>query len=198
MRLSKRPATSGLYSQGSLAMRRNAARMGQCSTLSDHHQCPDPAARMLAAPLHRKNDRHVINNRGAITYPVSANLLPLHSLSRDRQLPPQALETAFSQVHKSPIQLLLELVLRLRNFPDSRLSTTSASNVHLLAGTHPHVAVLVVMYIDLDRPVQRVRGRVEDVCRAPAAVPEVLRRVLVRYEQDGDAVVGLSGIDAYG
>jgi len=131
------------------------------------------------------------------TYPVSANLLPLNSLPSNRQLPPQALEAALGQVHKRPVQFLLKLVLYLRDLPHSRLSTTCTSHLHFLARAHPHIAVLVVVHINLDGAAQGACGRVEGVCGAPAAVPEVLRGVLVRYEQDGDTVVGIGGINAH-
>lgn len=54
------------------------------------------------------------------------------------------------------------------------------------------------MHIDLDRAGDGVRRRRDDVCRPPAAVPEVLRAVLVRDEEDGDRGVGVDGADGCG
>ena len=53
------------------------------------------------------------------------------------------------------------------------------------------------MHINLDRAAQAAGGR-QGVGRPPAAVPEVLRRVLVGDEQDGDAAVVGGGVDADG
>ena len=53
------------------------------------------------------------------------------------------------------------------------------------------------MNVDSDRAAQAAGGS-QGVCGPPAAVPEVLRRVLVRYEQDSNAVVGGGRIDADG
>jgi hypothetical protein len=131
------------------------------------------------------------------TYPVATNLLPLHPLPSNRQLPPQALETTLSQLNESPVELFLELVLRLRNLPDHSIRTTGIRNLHSLACAHPDVSVLVVVHVDLDRAVQAAGGR-EGVGRPPAAVPEVLRGVLVGDEQDGDAAVVRGGVDADG
>ena len=53
------------------------------------------------------------------------------------------------------------------------------------------------MHVNLDRAAQAAGGR-EGVGRPPAAVPEVLRGVLVGDEQDGDAAVVRGGVDADG
>jgi hypothetical protein len=53
------------------------------------------------------------------------------------------------------------------------------------------------VHVDSDRAAQTAGG-VQGVCRSPAAVPEVLGRVFVRYEQDSDAAVGGGRVDADG
>jgi hypothetical protein len=53
------------------------------------------------------------------------------------------------------------------------------------------------VHVDLDRAAQAAGGR-QGVRRPPAAVPEVLRRVLVCDEQDGDVAVVGGGVDANG
>lgn len=131
------------------------------------------------------------------TYPVATNLLPLHPLPSNRQLPPQPLEATLSQLNERPVKLFLELVLRLRNLPNHSICTTSVRNLHSLACAHPDVTVLIVVHINLDRAAQAAGGR-QGVGRPPAAVPEVLRRVLVGDEQDGDAAVVGGGVDADG
>ena len=131
------------------------------------------------------------------TYPVATNLLPLHPLSSDGQLPPQTLETTLSQLDERPVQLFLELVLRLRNLPNHSVRTTGIRNLHRLTRAHPDISIFVVVNVDLDRAAQAARGR-QGVGRPPAAVPEVLRRVLVCDEQDGDVAVVGGWVDADG
>ena len=131
------------------------------------------------------------------TYPVATNLLPLHPLPSNRQLPPQTLEATLSQLNERPVQLFLELVLRLRNLPNHSVRTTGIRNLHGLACAHPDITILVVVHVDLDRAAQATRGR-QGVGGPPAAVPEVLRRVLVCDEQDGDVAVVGGGVDADG
>jgi len=131
------------------------------------------------------------------TYPVATNLLPLHPLPSNRQLPPQTLEATLSQLNERPVQLFLELVLRLRDLPNHSVRTTGIRNLHSLACAHPDIAILVVVHVNLDRAAQAARGR-QGVGRPPAAVPEVLRRVLVCDEQDGDVAVVGGGVDADG
>jgi len=131
------------------------------------------------------------------TYPVATDLLPLNPLPSDRQLPPQALEATLSQLNKRPVQLFLELVLRLRNLPNHSVRTTSVRDLHRLACAHPDIAILVVVHVNLDRAAQAARGR-QGVGGPPAAVPEVLRRVLVCDEQDSDVAVVGRGVDADG
>jgi len=53
------------------------------------------------------------------------------------------------------------------------------------------------VHVDLDRAAQAAGGR-QGVGGPPAAVPEVLRRVLVGDEQDGDGAVVGGGVDADG
>lgn len=52
------------------------------------------------------------------------------------------------------------------------------------------------MHVHLDGTCQAVGGWLEDVGRAPAAVPEILRAVLVGYEQQCYRRVGLRWVDA--
>ena len=63
-------------------------------------------------------------------------------------------------------------------------------------GCERHVAVFVVVDVDVDRAGQFRARRVVGVDGSPTAVPEVRRRVSVRDEEDGDFV--LVGIDAVG
>jgi len=53
------------------------------------------------------------------------------------------------------------------------------------------------VHVDLDRAAQAAGGR-QGVGGPPAAVPEVLRRVLVGDEEDGDVAVVGGGVDAEG
>lgn len=53
------------------------------------------------------------------------------------------------------------------------------------------------MHVDFDRAAQAA-GRRQGVGRPPAAVPEVLRRIFVCDEQDGDVAVVGGRVDADG
>lgn len=160
------------------------------SISSAHRQCPGRAIANVS-----KGSPHA--KQKSKTYPVATNLLPLNPLPSNRQLPPQPLEAALGKLHESPVELLLELVLRLRNLPNHSIRTTSVRNLHSLACAHPDIAILVVVHVDLDRAAQAAGGR-QGVGGPPAAVPEVLGRVLVCYEQDGDAAVGGGRVNADG
>lgn len=92
------------------------------------------------------------------TYSVSSNLFPVHLLSRHRQLSPQTLEAALSQLIESSVQLFLELVLRLDHLLDDLTRTSAACrNVHILVCAHTHVSILIIVYVCLDRARQRRR-----------------------------------------
>lgn len=160
-------------------------------TSSVRHQCPGRAT----TPVSQHSPQA---NQQSETYPVTTNLLPLNPLPSNRQLPPQPLKAALSKLHESPIELLLELVLRLRNLPHHSIRAARARDVHALAGAHAHVAVLVVVHVDPDRAAQAAARGVQGVCGPPAAVPEVLGRVLVCDEQDGDGAVRGCRVDADG
>jgi hypothetical protein len=151
----------------------------------------------ILAKLHKLSVSHPITNSRSATYPVTPNLLPLDPLPSNRQLPPQPLKATLSKLHESPIQLLLEFILSLRNLPNHSVRTTRTSHFHVLARAHPDVAVFVVVHVDFDRAAQPAGGR-QGVGRPPAAVPEVLGRVFVCDEQDGDAAVGGGRVDADG
>ena len=159
-------------------------------TSSVHRQCPGRATVHVSkgSPQAKQQSK---------TYPVTPNLLPLNPLPSNRQLPPQPLKAALSKLHESPIELLLELVLRLRNLPHNSIRAARARHFHALAGAHAHIAVFVVVHVDSDGAAQAAGG-VQGVGGPPAAVPEVLGRVLVCYEQDGDAAVGGGRVDADG
>lgn len=58
--------------------------------------------------------------------PIAPNLLPLHLRPRNRQLPPQPLETALRQLHERPIQvLLIRFLCRCDCFHNVRCTTAA-------------------------------------------------------------------------
>jgi hypothetical protein len=130
-----------------------------------------------------------------LSQPISANLLPLNLLPRNRQLPPQTLERTLTQLPKGLVQILLILPLRRRNLPYDVLFA-HAVDADLLVGEQPDVAVFVVVHVDLDGAGERAGGWVVDVGRAPAAVPVVCGRVFVCDGDDGDGGVVGGGEDA--
>ena len=100
--------------------------------------------------------------QGPETYPISANLLPLHLLPRHGQLPPQPLKLPLTQPHKPLIQFLLIIPLHARNLPQhlrrQRRRTRSRTRIaiirqpdfrDLFGGGETDVAVFVVMDIDV-------------------------------------------------
>ena len=85
-------------------------------------------------------------------HPQPGNLLPLHLLPRDGQLPPQPFKTALTQLREPPVQLLLPLALHLCDLPDHRICTTTTGGRYLrlldfFASRQSHVAVFVVVYV---------------------------------------------------
>lgn len=138
------------------------------------------------------------------THPVTTNLLPLNPLPSNGQLSPQALEATLSKLDESPVQLFLEFILRLGDLPHNSVRAAGIRSHHgtghrnVLARAHPDIAVFVVVHVDFDGAAQVAGGGREGVGGAPAAVPEVLRGILVRDENDGEVGVRGRGVDADG
>jgi hypothetical protein len=80
---------------------------------------------------------------------IPANLLPLDFLPRNRQLSPQALERTLTQLRKRSVQVFLVFLLRSRNLPHDILLAHIAQ-ADLLLGKQAHVAVFVVVHVDVD------------------------------------------------
>lgn len=158
-------------------------------TSASHQRHPDPDGSHQSSPIPPTTSQS----------PVYTHItrLKTHPLPCDWQLPPQTLEAAFSQTSETPIQLLLELVLRLCNLPYHTIRAATR-NLHLLARRHPHIAIFVVVHVDFDCPTHGVRGRIKNVRATPPPVPEVLWRVFGGDEKDSDSRVGVDGVDAYG
>lgn len=83
---------------------------------------------------------------------VSADLLPLDLLSRDGQLSSQRLESTFTQASKRLVEVFLVLLLFRADFSYNLATTCTSANaqVDLLVRQQSHVAILIVVYIDLD------------------------------------------------
>lgn len=87
-----------------------------------------------------------------LTQSIPTDLLPLNLLSCNWQLPPECLERALAQTAKCLVQILLVLLLLRRDLPHdlARVGATSDAQIYILVGEQPHVAVLVVVHVDLD------------------------------------------------
>lgn len=133
-----------------------------------------------------------------LTQPVPADLLPLDLLPCDWQLSPQALEGALAQTAKRLVEVLLVLLLDRGHLPRNLARARARADVHtnVLVGKQPDVAILVVVDVDFDGAGQAAGGGVVHVGRAPAAVPVVRGRVLVRDGHQGELGVVLHGKDA--
>ena len=57
-------------------------------------------------------------NPNLLPRPITAHLLPLNFLPRNRQLSPQTLKLPLTQPPKPPIQFLLPRLLNPRNYPN--------------------------------------------------------------------------------
>jgi hypothetical protein len=150
--------------------------MPNMQTASDLLQ--PPTADVLSA-----SRQHTPTSQGIhLPDPIPANLLPLHLLPRDRQLAPQRLERALVEPREPAPQRLLERALRGRDGAHGlrrrRPAARPGGRVDVLVRLQPHVAVLVVVHVDADAAGQRAAARVEDVPRAPAAVPLAVRQPL--------------------
>lgn len=109
-----------------------------------------------------------------LTNPVARNLVPLDLLSRHRQLPSQTFEGAFAQACEPPVQLFLVSLLSSGNlFGNCGTGTRRDRTTNGLIGDHPHVAVLVVVHVDLYAALKAARRRIVDVEGAPPTVPEM-------------------------
>lgn len=82
---------------------------------------------------------------------VSPYFLPLHFLSGDRQLPPQALEGTLRHADERPVQLLLVITLRRGDARDNRLGSHRGDrDADRLGGVEGHVPVFVIVHVDVD------------------------------------------------
>lgn len=96
------------------------------------------------------------------TNPIPSNLLPLHLLPRDRQLPPQRLELPLAQARKSAVQLLLVAPLDgghvLRNLHGHGRGPGGGSGKgdrsERFAGGEADVAVFVVVHVAFEHAAQ--------------------------------------------
>lgn len=147
-----------------------------------HHQYP-------AQAIERQHP-HPRRRKSSTTHPISPDLIPLHPLPRNRQLPPQSLENPLVQLRKAPVQILLVLLLRRRDLPHDLCRAGPAHlHLHRLVRLHPHVPVFKVVHIHFDRARQRLARWAQGVDGSPAAGPEVVQAVLVRDGHDGDGGV---------
>jgi len=104
--------------------------------------------------------------------PVTGHLIPLNLLPRHGQLSPQSLKSSLAQACETPVQLLLVLLLAQRDLPcDARAGSRGHRCRHRLVGDQSDVAVLVVVYVDLDGALEAVGRGVENVEGAPASIP---------------------------
>lgn len=108
-----------------------------------HIALVDPTTRTVKLPS--------LTTRDILAQPISSNLLPLHLLASDGQLSPQALEGTLGHTHKCPVQFLLVVALGGGNAGDDRLGGNGGDgDFDGLGGVQSDVAVLVVVYVDVN------------------------------------------------
>lgn len=89
--------------------------------------------------------------RNILTQSVPSNLLPLNLLSGNGQLSSQALESSFGQSAKASVELLLVVALGGGNFGNDRVGRDRRhGDGDWFAVAQSHVAVLVVVHVDVD------------------------------------------------
>lgn len=119
--------------------------------------------------------------RDILTQTISTDLLPLHFLSRNGKLPPETLEHTLGCLDEGPVQRFLVIALRRSNPRDNRLGRYGGDgNVDRLSSVEGHVAIFVVMHVNMDVASQG-RGRGEDgelVNCAETTVPIVIEQTI--------------------
>jgi hypothetical protein len=89
--------------------------------------------------------------RNILTQSVPSDLFPLNLLSSNGQLSSQALESAFGQSAKASVKLLLVIALGGGDFGNNRIGRNRRhGDGHWFAVAQRHVAVFVVMHVDVD------------------------------------------------
>jgi hypothetical protein len=89
--------------------------------------------------------------RDILTQTVSTDLLPLHLLTCDGELSAETLECALGCLDKGPVQSFLVIALGRRNFGNNRLSGDGGNvDADGLGGVEGHIAIFIVVHIDLD------------------------------------------------
>lgn len=163
-----------------------------------HRRYPVQAAQSISLN-HRTSTR-------STTHPVTTDLLPFDLLSRNRKLSAQALESTLVEFCKCLVDLCLVVLLPLCDFADSVGGVGDGDG---LGGLEAHVAVFVVMDVDVDGTGNGVVGGSEEVVGTPSsipvyvsaivspcqrwrAVPEVVGAVLVADQHKGNLGVVLS------
>lgn len=83
---------------------------------------------------------------------ISSNLIPLHLLPRDGQLPPQSLKRILTQPLKTPIQLFLIPPFNLRNalYNLRGRGRGAEGGGNGPFGEQADIAVFVVVHVDFD------------------------------------------------
>lgn len=89
--------------------------------------------------------------RNILSQSVSANLLPLHLLSRDGQLSAQIFKCLLGHLHKRSVERFLVVSFRCRNARDNGLRGEGGDrDTDWLRGVEGHVSVFVVVHVDVD------------------------------------------------
>lgn len=155
-----------------------------------------------------------------LTQTVSSNFLPLHLLSRDRKLSPESLECPLCHLKECLVQLLLIVALDRSNARDNRLGRNRGyGDIDGLVGVESHISVFVVVYVDVDLAghgcglggdgdlVDGSESTVPAITtvsissgshKDQVSIPEIVGRVAVCNQKNGDGRVILDGIDTVG
>jgi len=91
-----------------------------------------------------------------LSEPVTGYLVPLNLLSRNRQLSPQRLERALAKGSEATVEFFLVFLFGGGNLlADAGASSRCDGSGYGLGCQKPHVAVLVVVHVDLERSFER-------------------------------------------
>lgn len=139
-----------------------------------------------------------LSSRNVLSQSVPSNLLPLHLLPCNGQLSAQVLERLLGHLHKRPVERFLVIALcRSDARHDGFRREGGHRGVDWFGGVERHIAVFVVVHVDmhLARDVRGI-GDGDGIDGTETTVPEVVRRVSVRNEQNGNGRIVVNRIHA--
>ena len=128
-----------------------------------------------------------LSSRNVLSQSVPSNLLPLHLLPCNRQLSAQVLKRLLGHLHKRPVERFLVIALCRRDARhDGVRGEGGDRGVDGFGGVERHVAVFVVVHIDVDLAGD-VRGLVDGDCvdSTETTVPIDVSQLTGRFVSNG-------------